>query len=268
MTGPMDIHSALYVGEVMHQRLRPRRHHLRYRLYNVLIDIDELPRLQQRLRLLSVDRFNLFSFHARDHGDGSGAPLRPQIDARLRAAGLPTGGAIRLLTLPRLLGHVFNPISVWFCHAPDGALAALIYEVNNTFGQRHSYLIPVADPHAATIEQGIHKRLHVSPFNGMDMTYRFRVVPPAEAVSIGVNVHDAEGALLVARQDGRRRELSDAALLRVFLSHPLLTLKVVVAIHWEALRLWLKRVPVHTLPPAPEQDITVAPRADAHHKPT
>lgn len=268
MDDPVNSHSALYVGQVMHQRLRPRRHHLRYRLYHLLIDIDELPRLHQDLRFFSVDRFNLFSFHARDHGDGTGAPLRPQIDARLRAAGLPTGGAIRLLTLPRLLGHVFNPLSVWFCHAPDGALSALIYEVNNTFGQRHSYLIPVGDPAATTIEQQIDKRLHVSPFNGMDMEYRFRVAPPADAVSVGVNVHDAEGALLLTRLDGRRRALSDAALLRVFFSHPLLTLKVVAAIHWEALRLWLKRVPVHALPPAPERDITVAPPADAHHKPT
>lgn len=266
MDRPLPGGSALYVGAVMHQRLRPRRHRLRYRLFHLLIDIDELPHLPQRLRLFSVDRFNLFSFHARDHGDGSGGALRPQIEARLRAAGLPTGGAIRLLTLPRLLGHVFNPLSVWFCHAPDGALSALIYEVNNTFGQRHSYLIAVDDPRAARIEQRVDKRLHVSPFNGMDMDYHFRVAPPAEAVSIGVNVHDGDGALLLTRLDGRRRALSDAALLRVFFTHPLLTLKVVAAIHWEALRLWLKRVPVHRLPPAPDQDITLVPPDGAHRE--
>ncbi|HSX95133.1 MAG TPA: DUF1365 domain-containing protein, partial [Hydrogenophaga sp.] len=183
-------------------------------------------------------------------------------------AGLPTGGAIRLLTLPRLLGHVFNPLSVWFCHAPDGALCALIYEVNNTFGQRHRYLIPVHEPAAASIRQRVDKRLHVSPFNGMDMAYHFRVAPPGERVSVCVEVHDAEGELLVARQDGLRRELSDAALLRVFFTHPLLTLKVVAAIHWEALRLWLKRVPWHAQPPAPDQDITVVPPARAPREPT
>lgn len=259
----MAPHSQLYVGTVTHQRLRPRRHRLRYRMFHLLLDIDELPQLQRRLRLFSVDRFNLFSFHARDHGDGSGSPLRPQIDAQLQAAGLPTGGPIRLLTLPRLLGHVFNPLSVWFCHAPDGALCALLYEVNNTFGQRHSYLIRVGDPQADTIEQQADKRLHVSPFNGMDLHYRFRVTPPAQAVVIGVNVHDAEGALLVARLEGQRRDLSDAALLRVFFSHPLLTLKVVAAIHWEALRLWLKRVPWHAQPPAPDEPLTVVPPASA-----
>jgi DUF1365 family protein len=249
--------SALYVGRVMHQRLRPRRHRLAYRVYSVLIDIDELPQLNARLRLFSVDRFNLFSFHAADHGDGSGLDLRGQLEARLREAGLPTGGAIRLLAMPRLLGHVFNPLSVWFCHAPGGELQAMVYEVNNTFGQRHSYLIPVADAAAPVIDQHCDKRMYVSPFNGMDLRYRFRIAPPGEAVSIGVSVHDAAGAVLNARLDGQRAPLGDLALLRVFLTHPLLTLKVVAAIHWQALRLWIKRVPLHPRPAAPERDITI-----------
>jgi len=249
--------SALYVGRVMHQRLRPRRHRLAYRVYSVLVDIDELPQLNARLRLFSVDRFNLFSFHAADYGDGSGRDLRAQVEARLREAGLPTGGAIRLLTMPRLLGHVFNPLSVWFCHAPGGELQAMVYEVNNTFGQRHSYLIPVADAAAPVIDQRCDKQMYVSPFNGMDLRYRFRIAAPGESVSIGVSVHDADGAVLNARQDGRRTALSDLALLRVFLTHPLLTLKVVAAIHWQALRLWIKRVPLHPRPAAPERDITI-----------
>ena len=250
--------SALYLGRVMHQRLWPRRHRLAYRLYQLLLDIDELPSLHARLRCFSVDRFNLFSFHASDHGDGSGLDLRGQVEARLREAGLPAGGAIRLLTLPRLLGHVFNPLSVWFCHAPgNGALQAIIYEVNNTFGQRHSYLIPVADAGLPVIDQGCDKQLYVSPFNGMDMRYRFRVAPPGEAVSIGVSVHQQDRAVLNARFDGQRRALSDATLLRLLFSHPLLTLKVVGAIHWEALKLWLKRVPLHQRPAAPARDLTI-----------
>ncbi len=253
-----DLISALYVGRVMHQRLRPRRHRLAYRVYELLLDIDELPELDARLRWFSVGRFNLFSFHAGDYGDGSDTDLRQQVEARLREAGLPTGGAIRLLTMPRLLGHGFNPLSIWFCHAPgSGALQALIHEVNNTFGERHRYLIPVADANAPVLDQACDKQLFVSPFNGMTQRYRFRVEPPGASMSVGVSVHDEDGAVLHARLDGRRRPLSDAALLRVFFSHPLLTLKVVVAIRWEALRLWIKRVPLQPRPAAPARDVTI-----------
>lgn len=240
--------SALYTGEVMHQRLRPRRHRLAYRVYSLLLDIDELPALSHRLRLFSLGRFNLFSFHPGDHGDGSATPLRTQVEARLSGAGLPTGGAIRLLTMPRLLGHVFNPLSVWFCHAPQGGLQAILYEVNNTFGERHHYLIPVKDGQAPIINQRCAKAMHVSPFLGMAMHYRFRVQPPGTALSVGVSVHDDQGAVLNARLDGVRRPLTDGALLRAFIGYPLLTLKVVAAIHWEALRLWIKGVPLHPRP--------------------
>jgi len=254
----MSAASALYVGRVMHQRLRPRRHRLDYRVYSLLLDLDELSRLDTQLRCFSIGRFNLFGFDPADYADGSGRDLRQQIEARLRQAGLPTGGAIRLLTMPRILGHGFNPISVWFCHAPqDGGLQALVYEVNNTFGERHSYLIPVTNGAASIIDQDCCKQLYVSPFNGLTMRYRFRVAPPGRAVSIGVSVHDADGLVLNTRLDGHRRALSDAALLRVFLSHPLLTLKVVAAIRWEALQLWIKRVPVQPRPPAPSRDVTI-----------
>jgi len=250
--------SALYVGHVMHRRLRPRRHRLRYRVYHLLLDIDELPALDARLRWFSVGRFNLFGFDARDYGDGSGASLRAQVDGVLREAGLPAGGAIRLLTMPRVLGHVFNPLSVWFCHAPaDGALQAILYEVNNTFGERHRYVIPVDDARARIVDQGCAKALHVSPFNGMDARYRFRVAPPGDAVSVGIELADTDGPMLVAQLAGRRRALSDAALLGLFFGHPLLTLKVVAAIHWEALRLWIKRVPLQPRPPAPARDLTI-----------
>lgn len=254
--------SALYVGSVMHQRLRPRRHRLAYRVYSLLIDLDELPQLGRRLRFFSVGRFNLFSFHPTDYGDRSGSDLRMQIETRLHAAGLPTGGAIRLLTMPRLLGHVFNPLSVWFCHAPHGPLQAIVYEVNNTFGEQHSYLLPVDDDGVPVIDQHCDKQLYVSPFNPIEMRYRFRIAPPREAVSIGVSVHDTTGAVLNARLDGERRALGDAALLRVFFSHPLLTLKVVAAIHWEALRLWIKRVPLQPRHPGPARDLTIVSTSD------
>lgn len=255
------MNSALYTGTVMHQRLRPRRHHLRYRVFSLLLDLDELPALAARLRLFSLDRFNLFSFHGRDHGAGEPQGPRAHVERQLQAAGLPTGGPIRLLAMPRMLGHVFNPLSVYFCHAPGGALQAMLYEVNNTFGERHSYLVPVAPESAGEgrwVEQRCDKHLHVSPFLPLDMHYRFRVRPPGEDLSVGVQAHDAQGAVLVARLDAQRRPLSDAALLRAFCTHPLLTLKVVGAIHWEALRLWCKRVPLHRRTPAPAAPVSFA----------
>jgi len=255
----MADHSGLYVGYVMHQRLRPRRHRFAYRVFNLLVDIDELPALDRRLRLFSVKRFNLFGLDPSDYGDRTGADLRGQVETQLRAARLPTGGKILLLTMPRVLGHVFNPLSVWFCHAPgaDGLLQAIVYEVSNTFGERHSYLIPVCDVDAPTLDQRCDKQLYVSPFNGMAQRYRFRVAPPGTTVSVGVSVHDDAGAVLNTRLDGQREPLTDSALMRVFLTHPLLTFKIVAAIHWEALRLWLKRVPMQARPSTSAPSVTI-----------
>jgi DUF1365 family protein len=251
--------SALYLGKVSHQRLRPLRHRLAYRLYSLLLDIDELPVLHRRLRLFSLDRFNLFSLHQRDYGDGDGTSLRRYVDARLSDAGLETGGAIRLLTMPRILGYAFNPLSVWFCHRRDGGLEAILYEVNNTFGDRHSYLIRV-DGQTGVIRQACAKRMHVSPFLGLDMSYSFRVEPPsidAPGLSMTVTAHDAEGPVLVALQTATRRPLDDAALARAFFTHPLLTFAVIGAIHWEALRLWIKGARFHRRPEPPAHPLTV-----------
>ncbi|RZI59654.1 MAG: DUF1365 domain-containing protein [Rubrivivax sp.] len=264
-----DLHSAIYRGQVMHQRLRPLRHRLQYRMFTLLLDLDELPALDARLRWFSVGRFNLFSFRPSDHGDGTAGDvpaLRAHVDTRLTLAGLPTGGAIRLLAMPRLLGYAFNPLSVWFCHAPEGPLRAIVYEVNNTFGERHSYLIEVdeAQRAAPVVEQRSGKQLYVSPFLGMALEYRFRIEPPRERLSIGVSVHDSGdgAAVLNARLDAARARLTDGALLRLLVTHPLLTLKVVVGIHWEALRLWLKGARLHERPAAPDRPMTIV-RADA-----
>jgi len=251
------IASGLYVGQVMHRRLRPRVHRLRYRLFSLLLDLDEVDDLARRLRLFSRGRFNLFAFHDRDHGVGTAEPLRAQVERHLRAAGIaPDGGAIRLLTMPRILGYAFNPLSVYFCHRRDGALTAILYEVNNTFGQRHSYLLPVAEGDISLIRQATPKRFHVSPFMGMDMDYAFRVVPPGQRLAITIVGSDAEGPIITAALATTRRPLTDTALARAFVSHPLLTLKVVAAIGWEALKLWRKRVPVHRLPPPPDHAVT------------
>jgi len=241
------VKSAIYAGEVFHQRFRPRAHRLRYRVFQCLFDLDEIDAMARRLRLFSRNRFNLFAFHDRDFGDRSGNPLRPQVEALMRQAGQePDGGPIRLLTMPRMLGHVFNPISLWFCHRRDGSLATLIYEVTNTFKERHSYVIPVAAGQAreAVIRQACDKEFYVSPFMDLDMRYDFTVEPPMETTKLVVAGGDAHGPLIVAAFSGKRRELSDGALVRAFLRHPLLTLKVVAGIHVEALWLFLKRIGV------------------------
>jgi hypothetical protein len=258
----MTRHSALYTGTVMHQRLRPARHRLRYRMFSLLVDLDELAPLAQRLSLFSLNRFNLFSLHERDYGAGDGRGLRVHVERQLLAASLRTGGAIRLLSMPRILGYAFNPLSVYFCHHPEGGLQAILYEVNNTFGERHSYLVAVDESQrdGAQVTQRCAKQLHVSPFLAMEMAYGFFVEPPAidkSGLRIRVTAEDAEGVVLTASFDARQQALSDAALARVFLSHPLLTLKVMAAIHWEALRLWFKGVRPHRHLPAPTQAVTI-----------
>lgn len=247
----------------MHQRLRPLRHRLHYRVFSLLLDLDEIDSLTERLWIFSRNRFNLFSFHDRDYGGGTAEPLRDQIELHLHAAGVtPDGGAIRLLTMPRMLGYAFNPISVYFCHHRDGALAAIVYEVNNTFRQRHSYVIPVTDATARTIRQECAKQLYVSPFFDMDMTYAFRVIPPGRRVGISVTGRDAKGPTIVTSLFGRRAPLTDRTLALTFVTYPLLTLKVIAGIHWEALLLWRKGLPLNSRPNPPDKAATVGRPAD------
>jgi len=266
--------SALYVGTVMHQRLRPARHRLRYRMFSLLVDLDELPALARRLRLFSLNRFNLFSLHERDYGElagNGGEPregLRASVDRRLQEAGLARAATVRLLTMPRILGYAFNPLSVYFCADPDGTPRALIYEVNNTFGERHSYVIAVdaSARDGARIVQRCAKEFRVSPFLALDLDYVFRIEPPSAdraALSIGVVANDRAGAVVNARFDANRLRLDDRALARVFVSHPLLTLKVIAAIHWEALRLLVKGVRLQPTPAASAPSVTLVKPLDS-----
>lgn len=260
----MSLNSTLYVGAIMHRRIKPRRHSLRYRVFWLLLDLDEIDDLDAKLRLFSRERFNLFGFRNTDHGDGSRVPLRQQAERHLASAGIDlSGGNIRLLCMPRICGHVFNPISIYYCYDRAGRLAALIYQVHNTFGERHSYLIAVGGG-SGVIEQNCPKAFYVSPFMDMDIAYNFRVVDPSDCISAVIQCSDAQGPVLVASLSGQRRTLTDAALLRVFFTHPLLTLKVIGSIHWEALRLWLKGMRLRPRPPAPDA-VTIIRQPEAGH---
>lgn len=249
--------SALYVGHVMHRRARPRVHRLRYRIFSLLLDLDEVDALNERLRLFLRNRLNLFAFHDRDHAAGTAEPLRAQIERHLATAGIDAkGGPIQLLTMPRILGFAFNPLSVYFCHDRGGRLRAILYEVNNTFGERHSYLLPVEGDGEA-VRQSCDKGFHVSPFMAMDMRYAFKVTPPGERLTITITGSDAAGPVITAIHSAGRRALTDGALIRAFLTHPLLTLKVVGGILWEAAKLWAKGVPIHSHPAPPPHPITI-----------
>ncbi|HTY69073.1 MAG TPA: DUF1365 family protein [Alphaproteobacteria bacterium] len=255
--------SAIYTGRVMHARWRPVRHRLRYRALYLLLDLDELPELSRRLRFFSARRFNLFGFRERDHGAGAGRPLRSYVEDHLRQAGIePDGGPIRLLAMPRVLGTVFNPLSVYFCHRADGTLAAMLYEVNNTFGERHSYLIPAGAAADAVLRQTCAKCFYVSPFLDMPLTYHFRVAPPGERANVVVQAHDAGGPILTAVFAGARAPLTDANLWRAFWRHPLLAMQVLGAIHWEALKLWRKGLRVRPRPAPPTEAVSITLPAD------
>jgi DUF1365 family protein len=247
--------SGLYPGVVTHTRLKPRRHALRYAVFMLLLDLDELEALDRGLNLFSFKRFNLIGFDPARHGDGSATPLKAQVEAQLAAAGIAHGGPVRLLAMPRILGLGFNPLTVYFCHRADGALSAILYEVNNTFGERHSYLIPADD--APIVKQACEKGFYVSPFMDMALSYAFRVRPPAEQVQVLVDVDDAEGRVLATGFAATRQDLSDRNLLRAWLTHPWMTLGVVSAIHWEALFIFLKGEKIRTRPAKPAWPVTV-----------
>lgn len=223
-------------------RMRPVRHQFRYGVTTALLDVDALEQTAAGLRLMSVDRFNLFSVMRRDHGPRDGSDLRPWVEALLAEAGRPVPARILLLAMPRLLGHAFNPLSVFWCYDADGRLESVIYEVKNTFGDQFAYALP-ADPDAdGAVRHAQEKEFFVSPFIPMDQLYRFTVRPPGDRLAVRIRQGDAGGVWLIATQNGAARPLTDRALAGLALRSPWAMLKVMLAIHWQALRLWLKGV--------------------------
>ncbi|MCG8508800.1 MAG: DUF1365 domain-containing protein [Rhodospirillales bacterium] len=257
MTGALQ--SSLYFGTVIHQRLKPRRHRLAYKVCYGFFDIDELPELDRRFRVFSFNRPNLFSFCNRDHGPGEDGDLRPWVERMMLAGGIePDGGPIRVLCLPRILGYAFNPLSTFFCYRRDGRLTAVLYEVNNTFGERHCYLSAVDPEEGRVLRHRCAKAFYVSPFIEMAANYRFRITVPGDRAMIAISESDEEGPLLHATFNAERGDLSDTPLTASLFRYPLLTAKVIGGIHWEALRLWLKKIPLVRRPAPPEHAVTLA----------
>jgi DUF1365 family protein len=251
--------SAIYTGSVIHRRFRPVAHTLRANLFTLLLDLDDVPRLDATLRWFSRGRANIMSWRPEDHLSG-GSDLRGEVDGILATAGLnPAGGSVRLLTMPRVLGYAFNPICVYLCYQSSGALHAVLYEVNNTFGDRHSYLFPVAwEPGTSvSLRHGCAKVLHVSPFNDMDLRYDFRLRPPAASFGLRIDVADRAGPLMVAAERLRRRPFTDREIVRGVLEFPLLGLSVLGGIHLEALKLWRKGLGIRRRPPPPRDAVTM-----------
>jgi len=234
----------------MHRRLIPRHHRFKYRVFSMLLEIDELPCLDRRLRLFAWNRWGLFSFHDKDHGPKEQVGLNAWLDGLLAEAGLEGGGARYVLCYPRILGYVFNPLSVWFCHDPSQRLTAIVYEVHNTYEERHAYILPVGQDQAL-IRHSCAKDFYVSPFLSEDCRYQFRIRPPAEDVAIAISQEEAGQPILSASFAGTRGALTDRSLLAMLLRYPLMTVKVVAAIHFEAMRLMLKGIRRHPHRPKP-----------------
>jgi DUF1365 family protein len=243
-----------YRNQTVHIRYVPFRRAFKYALFQILVDVDRLTELDRGLSLLSVNRGGLFSFHEKDHGPKNGQPLRPWAEALWRAEGIELdGGAVRLLCFPRMLGYVFNPLSVWFGYGPEGELRGVIYEVRNTFGESHAYVAPLPAG-----DHGVDKGFHVSPFMAVEGQYHFALRAPDERFALRIE-NRVEGRLThLATLAGERCALTDAVLMQVALGMPFMTLGVTAAIHWQALWLWAKGARYHKKPSPPQRPASTA----------
>lgn len=247
--GPPPAEAAsLYPGQVMHARMKPVPHRFSYSVFNLLIDLDRPQEADRQSWFFSHRRFNLLSFHEKDHGPRDGSDLRAHVDRLLAEKGVARPARVLLLCYPRMLGYVFNPLSVYYAYDEDGMLTGIVYEVRNTFGDMHTYVAPVTADQVseAGIRQTQDKLFYVSPFLDMVQTYHFRMMPPGETIRVRILETDPDGPSLAATFHGSHRRLTGRVILRECLRMPFMTLKVIAGIHWEALKLWLKGIRFHS----------------------
>lgn len=244
----MNAQSAIYDCTVMHQRLSPKRHGFSYRVFYLWLDLDELPQWDRALHFLSRNRFNLFSFYDEDHLGGEAKELKGGVLAKMAGAGVDVtrAAAVRMLAFPRVLGYIFNPVTFYFAYTVEGQVVAAMAQVTNTYHEQKLYVVKVGEDGGGLLRLVTPKHFYVSPFSGLDLSFDFQLREPDAGLRIGVDDLDASGEkVLVSLLTGKRRELSDGHLLGCAVTYPLLTLKVIFLIHWQAFRLWWKKLPVH-----------------------
>ena len=233
--------SKIYTGKVIHKRFKPKEHYFKYNVFSLLIDLNELEEINKYIKFFSYNKFNIISFYDKDHGDRDGSSIKLWVKKNLGNIGILTEDVrIKLLCYPRIFGYVFNPLSTYFIYNKHSELISIFYEVKNTFGEQHTYIFKVQDE--KTVKNKCKKKFYVSPFIEMDCEYHFKTLNPREQLSVVINQNDKDGKLLFASQDGISKDFNNKNLILSYLTHPLMTFKIIGAIHYEAFKLWAKRI--------------------------
>ena len=236
------INSYIYNGTVIHKRFKPKEHFFKYKVFSLLIDLSELELLDKKISFFSFNKFNLISFYEKDHGNRDGSSLIEWVKFNLNENKINSENIkIKLLCYPRILGYVFNPLSVFFIYNSNDQLSSILYEVKNTFGEQHTYIFRVEEKNNL-FQHNCEKKFHVSPFIEMNCKYFFRILKPSEKISVIIDQYDQEDKILYASQDGKRTDFTSNQLIKSYIKHPLMTFKVILAIHFEAFKLWTKGI--------------------------